>query len=62
MGHGQRRHGLKRARYRGLRRVAIQVYITCLAINLVRRCTLLEKPELSSRKQRKRNLDKAEAG
>lgn len=58
----QRRHGLKRARYRGLRRVAIQVYMTCLAVNLVRRCTLLEEPELITRKQRKRNLDKAEAG
>jgi len=56
----QRRHGLKRARYRGLRRVAIQVYITCLAVNLVRRCTLLEQPELLERKQRKRNLDKAQ--
>lgn len=56
----QRRHGLKRARYRGLRRVAIQVYITCLSVNLVRRCTLLEEPELVERKQRKRNLDRGQ--
>jgi IS5 family transposase len=58
----QRRHGLKRARYRGLRRVAIQVYITCLAVNLVRRCTLLDEPELIDRKRRRRNLDKSQEG
>jgi IS5 family transposase len=58
----QRRHGLKRARYRGLRRVATQVYITCLAVNLVRRCVLLEEPELIARKQRKRNLDRGQEG
>jgi IS5 family transposase len=52
----QRRHGLKRTRYRGLRRVAVQVYMTCLAVNLARRCVLLEEPELVKRKQEKRHL------
>ena len=47
----QRRHGLERTRYRGLRRVGVQVYMTCLAMNLVRRCKLLEEPELVKRRQ-----------
>lgn len=55
----QRRHGLKRARYRGLQRVAIQVYLSCLAVNLMRRLTLLEEATLIDRKQQRRNLDKA---
>jgi len=50
----QRRHGLKRARHRGRARVAAHVYMTCLAMNLVRRCVLLEDPDQVKRKPEKR--------
>lgn len=52
----QRRHGLKRARYRGLARVAGQVFMTCLAVNIVRRALLVQEPELITRKQEKHRL------
>ena len=56
----QRRCGLKRTRYRGRERVAIQVYLACSVVNVVRRVKLILSGYVSDTSKRVgSNLDKA---
>ena len=56
----QRRGGLRRARYRGREKVAIQAYLSCTVLNIVRRAKLLLSGYLSDKSREvDANLDKA---